>query len=159
MGAVRAEKSALPHLQTLSISFPSRTKQCGRRLATRKCWAGEGEEERQVQSKRPPDSDLARTDFLRQMWNNTGFPRKVHQALNPPFRKRLKSTISVETCYHLLTPSENLPTTYPWHRQPSEALFYRIDTLMNAMLEKTWVQFLNPNTPKTFPKHPKPKIT
>jgi len=34
--ALRAEKAALPHLQTLSISFLSRTEQHGRRLATRK---------------------------------------------------------------------------------------------------------------------------
>lgn len=63
-------------------------------------------------------------------------PEKVHQALNPPFPTKLKSTISAEMGY-LLTPSENLPTTQPWNRQLPAALFYGIDTLMNAMLEGT----------------------
>lgn len=59
----------------------------------------------------------------------------------------------MEMCY-IFTSLENLPTTQPQHRQHLVALFYRIDTVMNSMLERTWIQFLNPNTAKSFPKNP-----
>lgn len=65
---------------------------------------------RQDRRERAPNSDLIPSCFFKQMWDNTGFLQKTHQALNPTFKTKLKSAISVETHY-ILTPSENLPTT------------------------------------------------
>lgn len=94
---------------------PSPSLQGQSRVERRLLWGSAGlggpeEEERQDQREKAPNSDLTLPWFVRQTSGNTGFLRKTHQALNPTFKRKLKSSMSVETNY-ILTPSENLPTT------------------------------------------------